>query len=659
MKKNIYPIIILFILIYLSSCLEKNKVSNPYPSPSYPALTSTVEGEVSDASTSDEIPGVTVSLGVYNATTNNQGEYSFSNIIPGTYTLTVSKSGYTSYSQNVTIVSGDNELNDISIYPAGFGGEVKGRITNGANGSGIEGVTVSIDETTTTTDSNGNYSIKQVPSTLHDITAVKSGYNDCSAYFTVVGSSSETINFTMYQAGTKGNLTGTVKNKGAITVIGGAQVSVSGVSGNSAGDGTYTVINIPAGTNKATCYKNSYKYNYSNVTIVPSAAATNNFELTMVTKLIRKQPYLLFTFQNTSMTVMWQTNYTPTSASIQWGYSTDYTKSAVVRENSSAENEHIFSYTIADLKTATKVYYKVQVDSEYYTGYFVTPPDNSAESVVFYGYGDTRTQPMEHDKVLKAVMDDMDSQSDKERHTFMIHGGDFVSRGLMENYWDDEFFNPDTKNVQKFLSMIPLISVIGNHECYKDVPGRGCIFDHKNGGKLLKKYWPYTGYPESDRFFISYDYGPVHLSAVDVYMYPTLSPGEQEYEWLDNDLKNSGKYWKIVFLHKPIYSSTSYSKELDDDLYEIFRKNGVKLIVQSHEHYYSRVDVTSEDIQYITVGGGGAPLSRVTPYNSVCAKYPIYAYEEYSFARFEIDKNLLKVTVLSTSGKPLDSFTIK
>jgi hypothetical protein len=61
-----------------------------------PPSKGTLSGVVTDATTGYPLSGVTVNLGGATTTTDSGGNYGFSNITPGTYTVTFSKSGYTS-----------------------------------------------------------------------------------------------------------------------------------------------------------------------------------------------------------------------------------------------------------------------------------------------------------------------------------------------------------------------------------------------------------------------------------------------------------------------------------------------------------------------------------------------------------------------------------
>ena len=57
-------------------------------------ITGTLFGVVTDASTGAPIQGVAVSLNGASTSTNSSGAYAFAGIVPGSYTIIFSKSGY-------------------------------------------------------------------------------------------------------------------------------------------------------------------------------------------------------------------------------------------------------------------------------------------------------------------------------------------------------------------------------------------------------------------------------------------------------------------------------------------------------------------------------------------------------------------------------------
>ncbi|MEN6431058.1 MAG: discoidin domain-containing protein, partial [Coriobacteriales bacterium] len=80
-----------------------------------------VAGKVTDSATGAAVSGATVSVAGKTATTASDGAYAISGIAGGTYTMTVSKTGYTTWSQPVTITNGVTLTQNVALV-AGTGG---------------------------------------------------------------------------------------------------------------------------------------------------------------------------------------------------------------------------------------------------------------------------------------------------------------------------------------------------------------------------------------------------------------------------------------------------------------------------------------------------------------------------------------------------------
>jgi len=85
------------------------------------AGTHQISGHVYESGTTTAISGATVRTSSYSATTDSSGHYSIS-VPDGTYTISVSASGYESASMSVT-VSGSDVTKNIELTPTGQGGQ--------------------------------------------------------------------------------------------------------------------------------------------------------------------------------------------------------------------------------------------------------------------------------------------------------------------------------------------------------------------------------------------------------------------------------------------------------------------------------------------------------------------------------------------------------
>jgi uncharacterized protein (DUF2141 family) len=219
--------------------------------------------------------GVTVSLmdgpGIVTlatTTTSNGGQYSFSSLAPGTYSVVASLATYTfspSIGQPVTITDTDLVVDFTETAIAQH--SISGQVT--FSGIGFPGVTVTAagsNGSSTTTDAGGNYTISGLLSgSTYTITPSKANYTFSSPVTQAIGGSDITgVNFTSL-SGSGHAISGSVNVFG----LGGDAPGLQGVLLTldttpvttivTGPTGTYTISNIPDGT----------------YTLTPSFAGTN------------------------------------------------------------------------------------------------------------------------------------------------------------------------------------------------------------------------------------------------------------------------------------------------------------------------------------------------------------------------------------------------
>jgi hypothetical protein len=314
------------------------------------------------------------------------------------------------------------------------------------------------------------------------------------------------------------------------------------------------------------------------------------------------------------------------------------------------------------------------MDGQHREGFFRTAPPATADSLSFYAYGDSRSNPRTHDALAGQLLANVANDAER-RQTFLLHGGDFVTRGLGERYWDQELFNPHLQNVQATLAQMPILGALGNHEEY---PVNASAADCQFAGQIFRKYWPYPLYVEEGHFYYSFDYGPVHVAVIDPYTADYTKGTSAQYRWLQKDLAQPHP-WKVVLLHPPAWSYGRNSYPLRQNLHELFRASGVDAVVQGHNHYYARLDV--DGIPYLTLGGGGADLNAPSQYDprsfdddrgglsGSCVRVPFVADSTlpevavvdlktaasvYHFARFDIAGGRMTIAVIDKDGKLID-----
>jgi hypothetical protein len=74
-----------------------------------------ISGKVTDSGNGTPVVGATVSDTIRTAFTDASGNYTISNVLPGSYTVTASASGYTSSSQTASVVAGQTTAADFTL----------------------------------------------------------------------------------------------------------------------------------------------------------------------------------------------------------------------------------------------------------------------------------------------------------------------------------------------------------------------------------------------------------------------------------------------------------------------------------------------------------------------------------------------------------------
>lgn len=161
------------------------------------------------------------------------------------------------------------------------------------------------------------------------------------------------------------------------------------------------------------------------------------------------------------------------------------------------------------------------------------------------------------------------------RAAFMLHAGDLINRANRDYEWGEWFRAAGWLN-----GMIPVVATPGNHEYGGFV------------SKSLSRHWrPQFAFPTN---------GPAGLEE-SVYWFDyqgariiSLNSNEQiekQTEWLKELLERNDKpKWLIVTFHHPIYSpgKDRDNKELRNAWQPLLEDHGVDLVLQGHDHTYSR-----------------------------------------------------------------------
>lgn len=173
--------------------------------------------------------------------------------------------------------------------------------------------------------------------------------------------------------------------------------------------------------------------------------------------------------------------------------------------------------------------------------------------------------------------------------SLVVHAGDLVAQ-RDELAHDDEWGEWTQAGGYNY-AIVPQLPAPGNHE-YVDK-----ILPDGSESRELGPHWPrqfaLPGNGAADAKATSYfvDYQGVRFITLDGTAALDLGALESQTRWLDETLASSKARWNIVLFHQPIYTCArpDDTEELKAAWKPIFDERGVDLVLQGHDHCYSRL----------------------------------------------------------------------
>ena len=157
--------------------------------------------------------------------------------------------------------------------------------------------------------------------------------------------------------------------------------------------------------------------------------------------------------------------------------------------------------------------------------------------------------------------------------------GDLVDNGDQDGEWGELF------NAMGWIPRVtPMIMLPGNHE----YPNRRKV---KAGNYHLFSLWrPHFTLPENGPAGLEETVYSIDYQGVRLVMLNGNERLDDQAQWLDRVLADNPCAWTIVAVHQPVYSTGKYrnNQKLQDLFVPIFDKYRVDLVLQGHDHTYSR-----------------------------------------------------------------------
>lgn len=320
-----------------------------------------------------------------------------------------------------------------------------------------------------------------------------------------------------------------------------------------------------------------------------------SFSASYTQSLIRG-PYLQ-SMTNNSVKVMWRTSVATPSV-VKFGSSP--TALTNVINDTTREINHTIKIT--GLSPKSTYYYSVGYDNTVLAGgnqqhhFYTAPAIGDTSGFKFWVTGDFGSGNNQQIKVRRWFQNYIQSNFIEN---WLWLGDNVYDDGKDEEYTAKVF---DTNyGYDSIFRFLPFYPIPGNHD-YNSVNSLEDPTIHKGPYYDLVEVFKngeMGGIPSNTEAYYSFDYGNTHFIALnsELWKYIFTDLPDVYKTWIENDIKNSDKKFKVAYWHQPPYSKGSHDS---DDFWELFmtgmrqrivpilEKYGIDLILNGHSHVYER-----------------------------------------------------------------------
>lgn len=276
------------------------------------------------------------------------------------------------------------------------------------------------------------------------------------------------------------------------------------------------------------------------------------------------------------------------------------------------EPDTVYCYTVSDGTQALAAP----------TGFRTAPAADSTEPVRFLAFGDSGGGGSDQ----YALLDQMFTVP----FDLIVHTGDVA--------YDDGTIGQFEENVfgvyNELFKNRPFFPSAGNHD-----------YNTMQGAPFRDVF----SLPGTEKWY-SYDWGQIHFAALD-----TEADYATQAAWLDQDLAGTTLPWKIVYMHKPPYSSGEHGSDmaLRNLLAPIFKMHGVQLVLAGHDHNYERM-LPQDGTNYVVTGGGGRGTRTVGS-----SSFTAHSNEVIHFVYGEVAGDELVLHAIDGTGREFDALVVQ
>lgn len=276
-------------------------------------------------------------------------------------------------------------------------------------------------------------------------------------------------------------------------------------------------------------------------------------------------------------------------------------------------------------------------DSSSVTPLPVPTPEGSFTFAVF---GDIRTEGRDPPTIFNKIVQRV--QPIKPQAALLV--GDIINadskRAEVPLQWSSLL------NALKPLASTRILPTLGNHETNGQP---WAIVPYRDAFPAL----PANGPPQWTGYTYSLDLAPLHfVSITSEYPGKENSLGNDQLDWLEQDLKANTQPYSIVLTHDPAFPVGPHKGEsLDahpadrDRLWQLLKKYKVTAFIAGHEHLYNRS--VQDGVTQLIIGTSGSPI------------YGGYGGDFYHYGIFTVTNEGLQAHIYDENGKERDNFLLK
>ncbi|BBB92078.1 MAG TPA: fibronectin type III domain-containing protein [Methylomusa anaerophila] len=393
----------------------------------------------------------------------------------------------------------------------------------------------------------------------------------------------------------------------------------------------------------------------------------------------------------TTQTITWRTNTTVSNGVIQ--YSTTTTGRAALTNGvqtvtaaletlkSDLGDANLHSAMVSGLRPGTKYNYRVGDGVNWSSVSSFTTAVAGATSFKFLVFGDSQSGIIgtpEYTPWQNNVHAAYAANTDAK---FFINVGDLTECGQNYVHWNNWY-----AACQDIINTIPAMPSEGNHETYSSNYNSGSPGWIPPSGSTAEPYEyvhqfkvPQNGPAGLNTQAYSWDFGNVHFAIIDSQYdeevtaelkarFPGTTFLDLQKTWLENDLKNTQKQWKIVIFHKtPYYNKANRTNELLKTAFcPIIEKYNVDVVFNGHDHGISRTYPIKGDVfqnspskgtvYYVTGRSGNKYYTDLS--KKVWDQFFYDANDMPGYVVAQVNGSSLTLKAVKQNGTVVDTYTI-